>query len=108
MTQPKLDALTPGTRCCRVCGESRPGPHHGDALLELPHRNAGMGSAVGENRGIDGPPPGAQRGRVAGGQCAHRAAPPPWSQNGAPGPPKMGPWAGKTAEHKSYTEFRLI
>ena len=82
--------------------------HAGDTLVELPHRNAGMGSAVGENRGIDGPPPGAQSGRVAGGQCAHRAAPPPWSQNGAPGPPKMGPWTGKMASHFSCTDSRLI
>ena len=85
-----------------------PGPHYGDAPLELPHRNVGMGSAVGENRGIDGPPPGAQSGRVAGGQCAHRAAAPPWSQNGAPGPPKMGPWTLKTASHFSYTGLRVI
>ena len=82
--------------------------HAGDAPLELPHRNVGMGSAVGENRGIDGPPPGGRNGPVAGCPCAHREAPPPWSQNGAPGPPKMGPRTLKTAEHKSYTGLRLI
>ena len=76
--------------------------------MELPHRNAGMGSAVGENPGPGRPPAGAQEGRVTRGQCAHRATPPPWSQNGAHGPQKMGRWAGKTGGHFSYTGLRVI